>query len=157
MTLEEFENYLQNLPDQVLSDAAEIVAETATESFKGNFKTKGFDGNPWQEAKVPKKTGSLLVTSGALLNSVRPSYIGKDKVVISAGNDKVPYAKAQNEGFSGQVTVPEHIRKTKYGSVTVKTHDRKTNIPARQFMGQSVEAAKEIYKRLQGYMKTIKL
>lgn len=155
MTFEELENYLQQLPDKILSDAAEIVAETATESFKENFSKKGFDGNPWAPAKVPKKRGSLLITSGALLNSVRPYYVGKDKVVIAAGNDKVDYAKVQNEGFTGNVTVPQHIRKTKYGDVNVKAHSRSTDIPARQFMGKSNEAAKLIQKRLQAYINSL--
>ena len=70
MNIKELNNYLQSLPEEIISDAAEIVAETATEYYKSAFKKKAFDGNPWTPAKVPKTTGSLLIDSGALVNSV---------------------------------------------------------------------------------------
>lgn len=88
MNIEELNNYLQSLPEEIISDAAEIVAETATEYYKSAFKKKAFDGNPWTPAKVPKTTGSLLIDSGALVNSIRPAVITPQRVVISAGNEK---------------------------------------------------------------------
>jgi phage gpG-like protein len=156
MTLEELENYMRQLPEEILSQAAEIVAETAVESFKGSFSRKAFDGNPWAPAKTPKKKGSLLITSGELLNSVRPDYVGTDRVVIAAGNGKVDYAKVQNEGFTGNVTVPEHTRHTRYGAHKVKTHTRSTNIPARPFMGNSSEVIEEIHKRIEDFINHLK-
>ena len=66
MNIKELNNYLQSLPEEIISDAAEIVAETATEYYKSAFKKKAFDGNPWTPAKAPKTTGSLLIDSGAL-------------------------------------------------------------------------------------------
>jgi hypothetical protein len=51
MTLEELENNLSALPERILTDAAAIVAETATESFKDNFRKKAYDGAPWAPAK----------------------------------------------------------------------------------------------------------
>lgn len=153
MDFNELENYLKSLPDQFLSDAAEIVAETATAYYKERFREKSFDGNPWAPAKAPRRNGSLLIDSGNLLNSIRPAYIGRDKVVISAGSDKVGYAKAHNEGFIGSVAVPAHTRHTgKYGDVSVKAHSRNVNIPQRQFMGKSVELADEIHTRLQEHI-----
>ena len=78
-------------------------------------------------------------------------------MVISAGNDKVDYAKVHNEGFTGRVTVPAHVRHTpKYGNVEVREHTRRANIPARPFMGRSDELAEEIHKRLEGYIDTLK-
>ena len=145
------ENYLGSLPDKILDDAAEIVAETATAYYKETFRRQAFDGNPWAPAKVPRQNGSLLIDSGNLLNSIRPAYVGRDKVVISAGNDKVDYAKVHNEGFIGRVTVPVHVRHTsRYGNVQVREHTRMANIPARPFMGPSDELADEIHKRLEG-------
>lgn len=108
MDFSELENYLTTLPDQILDEAADIVAKTATSYYKQRFTEKSFDGNPWAPAKVPRRNGSLLIDSGNLLNSIRPAYIGRDKVVISAGSDKVGYAKAHNEGFIGSVAVPAH-------------------------------------------------
>ena len=73
MNIKELNNYLQSLPEEIISDAAEIVVETATEYYKSAFKKKAFDGNPWTPAKAPKTTGSLLIDSGALVNSIRPA------------------------------------------------------------------------------------
>ena len=146
------ENYLGSLPDKILDDAAEIVADDRHGLLlEETFRRKAFDGNPWAPAKVPRQNGSLLIDSGNLLNSIRPAYVGRDKVVISAGNDKVDYAKVHNEGFIGRVTVPAHVRHTsRYGNVQVREHTRMANIPARPFMGPSDELADEIHKRLEG-------
>ena len=144
MNFNELENYLSSLPDKILDDAAEIVAETATSYYKERFREKAFDGNPWAPAKIPRRNGSLLIDSGNLMGSIRPAYVGRDKVV-------------HNEGFTGRVTVPAHVRHTsKYGNVEVREHTRQANIPARPFMGRSDELAEEIHKRLEGYIDTLK-
>ena len=141
MNIKELNNYLQSLPEEIISDAAEIVAETATEYYKSAFKKKAFDGNPWTPAKVPKTTGSLLIDSGALVNSIRPAVITPQRVVISAGNEKVDYAQVHNEGFKG--------------IVPVKAHTRKTNIPKREFMGDSEELNEQIHARIEGYIDSL--
>lgn len=141
MNIKELNKYLQSLPEEIISDAAEIVAETATEYYKSTFKKKAFDGNPWTPAKVPKTTGSLLIDSGALVNSIRPAVITPQRVVISAGNEKVDYAQAHNEGFKGVVSV--------------KAHTRKTNIPKREFMGDSEELNGQIHARIEGYIDSL--
>lgn len=97
-TFEDLEKFLQELPDKVMDDTAEIVSETAVEYFKGAFTKKAFDGNPWDEG-APKKRGTLLVDSANLLNSIQPVEVSRERVVISAGNDKVDYAKVHNEGY----------------------------------------------------------
>lgn len=157
MDFNELENYLTSLPDQILGSASEIVAETAMEYYKARFREKAFDGNPWAPAKAPRRNGSLLVDSGNLLDSIRPAYIGCDKVVISAGNDKAYYAQVHNEGYTGKVAVPAHVRETqKYGDVKVKGHTRQTNIPKRQFMGKSDELADKIHTEIQKHINTLK-
>lgn len=153
MDFNELDNYLRGLPDRVLDDASRIVAETATEYYKERFREKEFDGNPWPPAKVSKRRGSLLVDSGSLLNSIRPAYVARDGVIISAGNLKVDYAKAHNEGFVGNVVVPAHTRRTRRGeNVSVRQHSRGVNIPRRQFMGESAELADRLHERIQGYI-----
>lgn len=156
MDFNQLENYLTSLPGQILDDAAQIVAETATEYYKERFTEKAFANNPWAPAKKPRSNGSLLVDSGNLLNSIRPAYVGRDKVIISGGNDKVGYAKAHNEGFIGQLAVPAHSRNTKKGPVDVKAHFRNSNLPARPFMGKSDELADKIHTRLEGYINSLK-
>lgn len=151
MTLKELESYLRNLPDEVLPDAAEIVAETATEYYKETFTKKAFDGNPWAPGK-PKKRGSLLIDSGALLNSIRATEVTPRHVVIAAGNAKVTYARVHNEGFSGTVSVPEHIRHTKNGDFPVRAHTRMAHIIKRQFIGDSSELNAQIKDRLQSFL-----
>lgn len=183
MDINELNNYLQSLPDEIMSEAADIVAETATEYFKMTFRNKAFDGNPWVPAKVPKRTGSLLIDSGALLNSIRPALISPERVTISAGNDKVEYAQAHNEGYKGTVTVPTHTRKTKSrsvdvpeytrktkkgsttvpahiwnikgGDVQVGSHTRKVDIPQREFMGDSKELNEQIHTRIEAFIDSL--
>ena len=133
------------------------MAETATEYYKESFRKKAFNGNPWKEAKVPKRTGSLLIDSGALLNSIRPSEISSRRVVISAGNDKVEYAQVHNEGYSGPVTVPAHSRRTRKGKAEVKEHIRQVNIPQRQFLGESAELNDKIHERIEKYIESLNL
>lgn len=153
MDFNELENYLRELPDRVLEDASQIVAETATEYYKERFREKAFDGAAWLVAKARKRTGSLLVASGSLLGSIRPSYVGKDKVVISAGNVKVDYARVHNEGYTGDVIVPSHTRRTRKGGETmVRQHTRHVDIPRRQFMGEAGELADRIHERLEEYI-----
>lgn len=156
MTIEELKEYLQSLSDEILAEAAEIVAETATEYYKETFKKKAFDGNPWSPAVCPRKNGSLLIDSGALLNSIRPAVVTPERVVISAGNDKVDYAQTHNEGFGGSVSIPAHIRHTKRKEVKVKAHTRRTNIPKRQFLGNSAELNKKIQERIKNYIESKK-
>jgi phage gpG-like protein len=157
MTFDELENYLEALPEQILTEAAEITAETAVKSFQANFTKKGFDGNPWEPAKVDKKTGSLLIDSGDLRTTIRPDYKGPDKVVIMAGGQKAPYAKVHNEGFAGSVSVPEHTRKSPWGTLNVKAYTRQANIPKRQFMGRSEEVAQEIRDAIQDHINKLML
>lgn len=148
MDFNDLKQYFENLPDKVMEITPDVIADTATEYFKERFTEKAYDGNPWQEGK-PKSTGSLLVDSGALLNSIRPIYIGADKVTISAGDMKVDYARIHNEGFQGPVFVNPFDRIRNGKVEKVKGHTRNMNIPQRQFMGKSDELATRIKDRLQ--------
>lgn len=148
MTWDDLGNYFDTLSENLLDDVPDIIAETATEHFKDRFTEKQFDGSPWAPAKIPKRTGSLLVESGNLVNSIRPAYVGRDKVVITAGNDKVQYAQAHNEGYKGPVTIPAHTRRTKTGIANVKQHSRTLNLPQRQFMGKANELLQLLYDRI---------
>ena len=150
MTLDEFYNYLDTLPDLVLDDVSEIIAETATSYFKESFTIKEFNKTPWVKANKPKSTGSLMVESGNLVNSIRPAVVNRNRVVISAGNDKVNYAQAHNEGFTGPVLIPAHTRKGK----PVKAYTMNQNIPKRQFMGKPDELLSLIYDRIAAHTKT---
>lgn len=121
----------------------DMVAERATEYFKERFKSKEFDGQPWKpwsNTYRHRTNGSLMVDTGALMNSIRPAEINEQKVTIAAGNTKVRYAKVHNEGFVGSVVVKQHTRTSKTGTVySVKEHKSNRNIPQRQFIGPAKE------------------
>lgn len=94
------------------------------------------------------------------MNSIRPAEVGPERVVISAGNAQVPYAKVHNEGFDGEVTVKSHIRRKKGsnsqknknvlygGDALVTEHKRNMHVVKRQFLGESKELADRIKTRL---------
>ena len=151
MNIDEFNDYLKSLPEQIRDAVPRIVAREAVQYYKDRFREKAWT-DAWVAGK-PKKGGSLLVQSGALVNSIRASEVSPDRVVISAGNDKVPYARVHNEGSHEIVTVPAHTRikggknkKTvKGGDIsTVKSHTRHMNIPQRQFMGINDDLSNKI-------------
>lgn len=152
MTVEELNQYFAGLEEELMDGVPDIIAETATEYFKESFTLKEYDGNPWEPLKKPKKKGSLMITSGNLLNSIHPAEVSRTKVVIQAGNDKVPYAQVHNEGFTGPVTIPAHTRRTKNGSTEVKAYTIQQNIPQRQFMGKAAQLLKMIHERLDDYL-----
>lgn len=156
MTISELNSYFSTLPDKILPDIADIIAETATEYFKESFTRKAFDGNPWAPGR-PKRTGSLLIDSGNLLNSIHPAIVSPERVVISAGNDKVTYAAVHNEGYTGPVSVPAHQRTVKRTGTTynVRPHTRNVSIPQRQFIGDSSELNTMIHNRIEGYLDSL--
>lgn len=143
---------------EAMSAVPDLVAELAVDYFKERFRYKEFDGNKWPvPGKSYKRTnGSLLVDTGHLMNSIRPTEISAGRVVISAGNDNVLYAKVHNEGFSGSVIVPTHDRTSKKGKTyVVKQHTRKMLIPQRQFLGESRELNALLKKDIEQLFKTI--
>lgn len=151
----EIDKLLENQMEEILQGTAQIVAETSVEYFQNTFRTKKFDGNPWAPPRVPKRSGSLLVQSGALLNSIRPVLVSTERIVIAAGNEKIDYAQIHNEGFKGSVTVPAHIRHTQRGDQTVRQHTRRVNIPQRQFIGDARELKTELQKRIESYVESV--
>lgn len=126
--------------------ASAAIGAEAVNFALDNFKNQGFTGaafQPWPPRKNPTAWGtaparasrSLLVDSGTLKGSIRVLRSNAEEVVI--GTD-VPYAKAHNEGFKGQV-VQEVKAFTRRNGQSVKAFTRtiNQNIPQRQFIGDS--------------------
>lgn len=155
MNASELKIYLEEMTEELLDDASEIIAATATEYYRDSFARKGFDGEAWTPARYPKRKGTLLVDSGALANSIVPSLVSRERVLISAGNSKVDYAQIHNEGFKGLQEVAAHQRKTKGKLVDVKAHSRMVDVPQRQFLGNARELEEMIYARLAAYFNSI--
>lgn len=147
--MQNIEQEIAAMMDEICEESAGIIAEEATEYFKERFTEKEWDGTPWPPAKSPKRSGSLLVKSSALLNSIRPTEVTKDRVVITAGNQIVTYAQVHNEGFSGKVNVDAFTRNVKGKTQQVRAHTRNTTIPKRQYMGETEELDERILGRIE--------
>lgn len=140
------------------NELPEVMAEEVVEYSRTRFSEKAFDGKPWKpvSSKYKPRRGTLMVRSGALLNSIRVAQVTPNKVVISAGNSKVTYAQAHNEGFTGSVVVPAHVRRTKKGkTVQVKAHKRMMRIPQRQFLGACPELERILKREAEALFKSI--
>ena len=140
------------------------VAANAVKFFVGRFTAQSWldsSEQPWAPRKAAwgrkKDTGrAILVKSGRLRRSIRTTEATFDNIVIASMD--VPYARAHNEGFEGEVTqnLRAHTRRAhkrkgyttatgrKVKPTTVAEHTvgpftrkRKVSLPARRFMGHS--------------------
>lgn len=149
MKPEELTKKLKTVAQEIQHDCAEIIAESATEYFKDSFKRKAFNGRSWK--RTVKRTGSTLIESGNLMNSIRPTEVTDKKVVIAAGNEKVGYARIHNEG--GIQYVKPHHRTIRGKRQQVRGYAYKA--VKRQFMGESEELNRKIKKRLETEIKRL--
>lgn len=158
MTPQQFERFLQK-KSQDLKNYADVkfptkAGNTALRFINGNFRAQGFQGTTFKKWKATKRGGTILVKTGKLRSA---NYFTTQHGQVTLKNN-MPYAKVHNEGFKGTVSVKSHTRnkysKTKVGtgkftktgkertktmtmktgSNTVKSHSRKMDIPARQFV-----------------------
>lgn len=153
MDIVEFNEYLRGLPGKVKDAVPKIVAREAEQYYKKRFTEKRWE-NAWVAGK-PKKGGSLLVQSGALVNSIEAVEVSAERVVIAAGNSHVPYAQVHNEGYEGEQTVVKRGRK---GAKTLTGRDiftRHMRIPQRQFMGYTGELGAAVRRRIEDLLDTI--
>lgn len=171
-TLKDLQEYLKNISEEYLEEVVPvIVSEVATEYFKQRFTTKEWNGEPWPDTKRPVRNGSLMVRSGALMASIKPHEISRERVTISAGSEKVPYAKIHNEGGAikhpggtpyfviGKKEEEKSILWTskekatawaaKHGRSLPVTKQHDIIMPKRQFMGMTDDLVDEIIKTLE--------
>lgn len=139
--------------------APQVLAETAVEYYKERFRLKNWDGAPWPplSKRYKPKKGSMMIRTAKLMNSIN-SRIAKDRVVISAGNSRVPYAKIHNEGGEIQLRArSETFRRNRARGGRFKKgtssgrgfsfRASKIRIPRRQFMGHSNQLNERIIRR----------
>lgn len=161
---------------RVVQYAPGMLGNHAVNFFLDRFRYQQWLGNTTENWPARKKSGgrnkgrALLAQSGRLRRSIRITRISGLTVYI--GSD-VPYARAHNEGFKGVVQVKAHPRNiyrlekvttgnyTKAGKMrmrtvqrlsgsrNVKAHNRRMNLPRRQFMGYSPVLEKQLQRRLQ--------
>lgn len=138
-----------------------VVAETATEFFKERFHKEEWDRKPWPALNpeyAKNKTrgkGRILTRTGMLQASIRPAEVSAVRVVISAGNSKVPYARVHNEGLriKGVAKVRAYTNGNFMGKgkpKKIKAHTRNYDLQfkRRQFMGHSKYLNQAIIDRL---------
>jgi hypothetical protein len=156
-------NFFGKFTTAVQQYVPNMIAETAVEHYKNALISKSWNGTAYpaygNAAKEPRR-GSLMMRSMALFNSIKPKTVTAQKVVISAGNSRVKYARAHNEGLKiiataniGQYTNRNFMGKGK--SVGIKAHRRKINftMPKRQFMGKNPLLLGEIKTRFHNTFK----
>lgn len=159
MTPEEFTNALNTKAKEIQNYAnnryPSVAGNIALRFVNGNFRAGGFQGQSFERwKKTNKKRGSTLVDKGFL----RAATYYTTQPGQTTLKNSMPYAKAHNEGFQGTVTIKAHSRNKyskakkgtgkftkkgkermqtvtyKSGSSEVRAHQRKMNIPKRQFM-----------------------
>lgn len=160
---------------KVLMYAPGMLGNVAVNFFLDRFRYQNWLGHtaePWRQRRRNTRRNrgrALLIQSGRLRRSIRITKV--TGLTVTIGTD-VPYAKAHNTGFKGSVAVKAFSRNKyskqkvgsgKYtktgkermktvsrvsGSVQVKAHNRKMNIPRRQFMGRSPVLDKMLQRKL---------
>ena len=157
MTPEEFSKLVQKkgaeLKNYAVNRFPTKAGNIALRFVNGNFRAQGFQGTTFKRWKANRRNGTILIKTGKL----RAATYFTTQAGQATIKNHMPYAKAHNEGFSGDVSVKAHTRnrygKTKVGTgkytksgkertktmtmktgeSTVKAHTRKMNLPQRQF------------------------
>jgi phage gpG-like protein len=137
MDFNEFHKKLQRMAPEItraLNDEIPLKVESAALRFvDDNFRSQSYEGEAWKASD-----GTILVKSGTLRRGFE-SDAGNGQVKIT---NEVKYAAIHNEGFDGEVNVPEHTRavfktsgahKTKTGKIKVKGFKKMLKLPKRQF------------------------
>lgn len=126
---------------QLITKIAAVMLQFTDDRFREQG-WKDENLQPWQKRKNNKDVGrAILIKSGTMRRGNR--IVSTTDHSVTIGND-VPYAKAHNDGFKGNVTVKAHTRKTTKGSVPIKSFVKNMNMPERKFMGESHSLRKKV-------------
>lgn len=129
-------------------------------------------GEKWRRKKKGRRGNrAILIKTGRLRRSIKIRSARFQKIIIATD---VAYAAAHNYGYKGTVSVRSHTRRqyrrvreeytTKTGkqrtrrkkvvnsSHTVRQHNRKMNLPQRQFMGHSPMLDRKLNKVIERQM-----
>lgn len=161
-----------------------IIANTAENFFKDNFRLQGYQGSnglsKWKPRKkeTPQTVGKgILIGTGNLKNGIEVTAHDLTITATVTGPAK-KYADAHNKGFRGTVTVKAHtrrrfekhwVRSTSLltGKTTgrtkslvtksweVRSFKRKMFIPKRQFIGNSRVLTRKIQSIIKGELRQL--
>jgi phage gpG-like protein len=138
-----FEQHLAHI-QSAMPDLIVDLTVTSRRFFDDSWTNQGFTDTvltPWKKSydRHRQLKDKTLIETGALRRSLRAEIIGNEGYVYS----ELPYAEIHNEGgtIKAQQSIRAHTRKVKGKVATVKSHMRavNTNMPQRQFMGQSAQ------------------
>ena len=93
------------------------------------------------KVKADKLTGQVLkVQTGRLRRSTNEKTVVEGSSITSTVGTNVVYGRFWELGFSGDVNVRAHVRKTAKGAqAMVRAHQRRVNQPARPFLKPALE------------------
>ena len=111
-----------------------------TDEFDRNFERKAFFGNRWKPRRSEGR-GTLLLVTSTLRRSIRRSSVVGDGVRFTS---QVPYATVHNEGGTIAQNVPAHQRRRHGKTHDVRAHQRRINMPQRQFIGDGPDTRRII-------------
>lgn len=100
--------------------------------------------------KREKLSGQVLNRiSGDLSRSVSPNTVVNGDIILGTVGTNLFYGKVHEYGFSGNVAISAHTRKSKYGMQNVRAHTRNMRFPERSFLRTSLqEQLPDIRQRL---------
>lgn len=127
--------------NKLKADILEDMRVELSDEFDRNFERKAFFSDKWKPRAHDYPRGSLLVVTSAMRRSAQGEVSG-DGVRFSSA---LPYTTLHNEGGTGFKPVRAHTRKSKKGKIyTVRAHQRKFNMPQRQFIGDGPDTQRII-------------
>lgn len=128
-------------PQKLKADILNDMRVELSDEFDRNFERKAFFSTKWKPRARDYPRGSLLIVTGAMRRSTQGEVSG-DGVRFTSSQ---PYTSLHNEGGTGYKMVKAHTRRSKKGnSYTVRAHQRRFNMPQRQFIGDGPETQRII-------------
>ena len=124
---------IKTLPQRAATDAVNFSKQRFRDQ---NWLDNTTENWPRRKGRKKRPGRNILTDTARLRRSIRKVVVTSSYAII--GTD-VPYARAHNEGFRGNVAIKAHqrTRPTRGGRAQVKAHVRKVNLPRRRFIGAS--------------------
>ena len=113
---------MKKLLDQIVDD----IKVEFMDKFDKNFQDKAFFGKPWKVTRLSNARGSLMMRTGRLRKSIRPSRSGKNIRFYS----DAPYSAIHNEG--GEIVVTSKM-KAYFWYMHLKLSDKSSQVKTKQY------------------------
>jgi len=146
----------------------ERIGQIMLRYVEKNFRNESYRGKSWKPRKrVRGSSGSSAQNQGKPLlertGKLKKSFKVREASwrVIRVGSDRqvkggINLAALHNEGVNGETaTVRSYTRRSKDGSVRIRSHRRQINIPQRQFMpvqGKGESLPKDLWQDIEKYL-----